>query len=102
MRKSILDEVPPESLIKDDLIGTFGSREQELAVKCIIAKAVLHKTWRVPLTTTDFETGDSYPIHGFQDLLTTGWIEPTRVINEYMITPDVVWRLKKCRPEAFK
>lgn len=102
MIENALDTVPPKELLTDDLIGTFGNREQELAVKVIVRKAVESRTWRVTFSADDFEPSkSSLEIEGFSDLITNRWIVPSQIIDRWQPTTDLVNRLMNKRPYAF-
>jgi hypothetical protein len=67
---------PSDAFVRDDLIGTFGQREMELAAKRIIKIAHDDHTWAMQLCEDDFDTAHSgYELDGFLDLIENGWLK---------------------------
>lgn len=101
--QNLMNSVPPKELMYDDLIGTFGAREQELAVLVIIVKAVQSGTWNITVTENDFETDrDGYVKDGFHMLIKHEWLIPTNEQGTYGISSALVKRLRKDRGSYFK
>jgi hypothetical protein len=96
--------MPPAALVGDDLINTFGEYEMEVAVQLIVKIAVQYHTWYVFLRRNDFSetfTSSSHTLHGFDDLVAYGWLEPAPVSGMYRPTEAMVKRLLKKRPQKF-
>jgi hypothetical protein len=92
---------PSDAFVRDDLIGTFGKREMELAAKRIIKIAHDDRTWAMQLCEDDFDTShSSYELDGFLDLIENGWLKETDK-DRYEVSLDFLQRLKKRRPQYF-
>lgn len=113
--KTIRDSIPPKALLDDDLVGTFGMREIELAVKIIIKRCVEEKSWKVKFRRTDFEgTPANYALDGFDEMTkrlpdgASNWLVITEedfknfAENVYSVHPAMIHRLKQNRPAAFQ
>ena len=94
------DNKPPAKLVGDRLGGCFGEAEMEIAVRKIVCLAVEQGTWRVVLSEDDFSPV-GYARDGFLNLIEHCWLIKGEG-ETYTVEPDLIKRLMRKRPEAFK